>query len=118
MVAPKKRTKSTTATQKEEQIKSLVFQPNSEFLVFVLTWMSSWPGSLVGVNPGLLSTTVSIASASGRVRFLIRGAIASPVLYYSSMPAGDNAKNEGGLKVNYEKVVGRSPVQRSNCRVQ
>lgn len=50
------------------------------------------------MNPGLLglaATTVSIASASGRVRFLIRGAIACPVLYYSSMPAGDNAKKEG-----------------------
>lgn len=73
-----------------------------------------------GVNPGLLglaSTTVSIASASGRVRFLIQGAIACPVLYYSSMPAGDNTKNEGGLKTNYEKFVGRSPVQRSDCRM-
>lgn len=55
-----------------------------------------------GVNPGLLellelpATTVSIASASGRVRFLNRGAIACPVLYYSSMPTGDNAKKEGG----------------------
>lgn len=38
--------------------------------------------------------------------------------YYPSMPAGDNAKNEGGLKVNYKEGVGRSPVQRIDCRVQ
>lgn len=77
-----------------------MFQPNSEFLV-VSHLDELLARVFSGVNPGLLglaSTTVSIASASGRVRFLIQGAIACPVLYYSSMPAGDNAKNEGGFE--------------------
>lgn len=45
------RTKPTTATQKEEQIKSLVFQPNSVFLVCYSLFpsgKSSWPGFVVG----------------------------------------------------------------------
>lgn len=43
------RTKPTTATQKEEQIKTLVFQPNSLFLVvFFPSGKSSWPGCVVG----------------------------------------------------------------------
>lgn len=103
---PRKGPRPTKATQKEEQVKSLVFQPNSVFLVVSL--LDELLGRVCsGVNPGLLglaSTTVSIASASGRVRFLIRGQIACPVLYYSSMPAGDNAKKEGGAEGGYEKV--------------
>jgi hypothetical protein len=83
-----------------EQVKGLVFQPNRCRLGGFPSWMSSRPGFVLGVESGVARAGVD-NSFDGVDQWAsqISNSSADRVpraLFFSSMPARDNAKKEGG----------------------